>query len=60
MPNMPFGNMMQMMQQFQQFKSTFTGNPQQQVMELLNSGRMSQNQFNQLQTFAKQLKNILK
>lgn len=48
-----------MMQQFQQFKSSFTGNPQQQVMQLLNSGKMSQEQFNQLQMIAKQFQGML-
>lgn len=48
----PFQNMTQMMQQFQQFKNTFQGDPQQKVQELLNSGRMTQQQFNQLSQMA--------
>jgi len=59
MQNNPFINMQNMMQQFQQFKSSFTGNPQQQVMQLLNSGKMSQEQFNQLQMMAKQFQGML-
>ena len=43
------------MQQFEQFKKNFTGNPQQKVQELLNSGKMSQQQFNQLQQMARNL-----
>ena len=48
----PFGNMMNMIQQFNQFRSNFQGNPQQKVQELLNSGQMSQQQFNQLSQMA--------
>jgi hypothetical protein len=59
MQNNPFGNMANMLQQFQQFKSSFTGDPQQQVMQLLNSGKMSQEQFNQLQMMAKQFQGML-
>lgn len=52
----PFGNMMNMMQQFNQFKSTFQGDPQQKVQELLSSGKMTQQQFNQLSQMAQQFK----
>lgn len=45
---------------FAEFKRTFQGNPQQQVQQLLNSGKMTQAQFNQLSAMANQLKNILK
>jgi len=53
--NNSVGNVMRIMQRFQQFKANFTGNPRQQVQELLNSGRMTQAQFNQLQGMAQQL-----
>ena len=46
--------------QFNQFKSTFTGNPEQQVKQLLSSGRMSQEQFNQLAQTANQLRKLIK
>ena len=46
--------------QFNQFKSTFSGNPEQQVKQLLNSGRMSQQQFNQYAETANQLRQLLK
>ncbi len=49
------GNMQNLMNQFNQFKANFQGNPEQQVQALLNSGRMSQAQFNQLQKMAKQM-----
>ena len=45
---------------FRQFKSQFQGDPQQMVQELLNSGEMTQAQFNQLAQMAEQFKGILK
>lgn len=60
-PNMggAMGNMMQIMQSFNQFKNAFTGDPKQKVQELLNSGRMSQEQYNQLQQMAKQFQSMM-
>ena len=46
--------------QFNQFKATFSGNPEQQVKQLINSGRMSQEQFNQLAKTANQLRQLIK
>lgn len=46
------GNFQQMMQQFQQFKATFQGDPEQEVRKLIASGKISQNQLNQLQQAA--------
>ena len=46
--------------QFNQFRSTFNGNPEQQVKQLINSGRMSQQQFNQLAQTANQLRQLIK
>ena len=46
--------------QFNQFKSTFMGNPEQQVKQLISSGRMSQEQFNQLAQTANQLRQLIK
>jgi hypothetical protein len=46
--------------QFNQFRSTFSGNPQQQVQQLIQSGRMSQDQFNQLAEQATQLRQLFK
>lgn len=55
----PFQNMMAMVQQFNQFRSTFQGNPQQKVQELLNSGQMTQEQFNQLSQMAQQFRSFI-
>lgn len=56
----PFGNMQNMMQQFQQFRQNFQGDPRQKVQELLNSGKMSQEQFANLQGMAQQFMSLLK
>ena len=34
------------LQQFQQFKNNFHGDPKQQIQQLLNSGKITQNQYN--------------
>lgn len=56
----PFWNMQQMIQQFQQFKRTFQGNPQQVIQQMLQSGQLSQDQLNQAQTMAQQFSQFLK
>mgnify|MGYP003301282120 CR=1 FL=1 len=43
---------MQMLQQFMQFKNSFKGDPKQEVMKLLQSGKINQQQLNQLQQMA--------
>lgn len=55
----PMGQFSQMMQQFQQFKANFQGDPKQEVQKLLQSGRMSQDQLNQLQAMAQQFQQFL-
>lgn len=56
----PMGQFQRMMQQFQQFKADFQGDPQQEVQKLLQSGKMSQQQLNQLQAMAKQFQGFIK
>ena len=54
-PTQMFGNVQNMMNQFQQFRNQIQQqgiDPQQQVQELLRSGRMSQQQFEQLKQMA--------
>lgn len=48
-----------LLQRFQQFKNTFKGNPQEQVQQLLNSGRISQAQYNQAVRMANQYRQML-
>lgn len=45
---------------FQQFKQTFSGNPQQIVQQMLSSGKISQEQYNQAVQMANQFKQFLK
>lgn len=56
MPSLPgpLGNVAGMMQQFQQFRDNFQGDPKAEVEKLLQSGQMNQSQLNQLQSMAKQ------
>ena len=53
----PQNNPMNMLQQFNQFRNNFQGDPKQAVMNLLSSGRMSQDQFNQLSQMARLFQN---
>lgn len=57
--NAPFGNMNAFMQKFNQFKSTFQGDPQQKVQEMLNNGTVSQEQVNQAMQIAKQIRQFI-
>ena len=50
----------QMIQQFNQFRRTFNGNPQQTVMNMLRQGMMSNAQFQQLAQMANQFQNFMK
>lgn len=46
--------------QFMQFKQNFKGNPQQQIQQMLNSGRISQQQYNNAVQMANQFKQFIK
>ena len=60
LPNNPMANPAAMMQQFVQFKQQMQGkDPQKMVEQLLASGKMSQEQFEQLKGIAENLKGIL-
>ena len=50
----------QMMQQFNQFRRTFNGNPQQAVMNMLQQGVMTSQQFQQLSEMANQFRGLMK
>jgi len=56
----PFGNMQNLLSQFNQFRNTFRGDPKQQVQQLLNSGKMTQAQFNKLKQMADQIQGMIK
>lgn len=58
---MPQGNgPMQMIQQFIQFKQNFKGDPKAEVEKMLQSGKISQQQLNQVQQMAGQFQSLLK
>lgn len=54
---MPQNNIIQ---QFMEFKKTFTGDPKQMVQNMLNTGKISQTQLNQYANQANQIYNQLK
>ena len=55
----PQGGPLGMIQQFIEFKKNFKGDPKKEVEKLLQSGRLSQDQLNQLQGMAQQFKQII-
>ena len=55
----PMGQFQQMMQQFQQFRANFQGDPKAEVEKLLQSGKMNQSQLNQLQNMARQFQQLM-
>ena len=56
----PFANIMNIMQQVNQLRQTFSGNPQQMAQNLLQSGRVSQDVYNQKYQQAMQLFQMMK
>ena len=56
----PLFNMMNsnLMQRFQQFQRSFTGDPRAQVQQLLNSGKVSQEQYDKAVQLARQLQGM--
>lgn len=52
-------NMFVMIQKFLQFKNQFQGNPKDKVMEMLNNGTISKEQFEQASQLAKQLESMI-
>jgi len=55
MQNNSQGGPFQLIQQFQQFRNNFQGNPQQMVQGMLQSGQISQEQYNNAVQQANQL-----
>lgn len=48
------GGFPQLLQQFKQFKANFKGDPKAEVEKMLQSGKLSQRDLNQIQNIAKQ------
>ena len=49
----------QILQRFQQFQQVFRGDPRQKVQEMLNSGKITQGQYNQAVQMAQQLQKMI-
>jgi len=47
------------LQRFQQFRQMFQGDPRAQVQQLLNSGKVSQSQYNQAVQIAQQMQRMM-
>ena len=58
--NSQFGQMSNLVQNFQQFRSQFKGDPRAQVQQMLNSGQISQEQYNNAVQMANAFSKILK
>ena len=50
----------QMKSEFEKFKAQFSGDPRQEVQRLLNSGQMTQAQYNQLAQTAQRMSAMLR
>ena len=53
------GQFQNLVQQFQQFKQSFRGDPKAEVEKLVQSGKISQQQLNQLQQMAGQFQQLM-
>ena len=54
------GGMQNIINRFDQFRRTFSGNPQQMVQNMLNSGRITQEQFNNAARMANEMMKYMK
>lgn len=55
--NQPTAN--NLIHRFNQFRQNFHGDPRQQVQQLLNSGKVTQQQYNEAMQKARMLQNLL-
>ena len=53
------GQFQNMVQQFRQFQQTFQGDPKAEVEKLVQSGKITQQQLNQLQQMAAQFRQLI-
>lgn len=53
------GQFQNLVQQFQQFKQSFRGDPKAEVEKLVQSGKISQQQLNQLQQMAGRFQQLM-
>ena len=57
--NNPMQSMQAMAQKFQQFRQMFRGDPRQQIQQMLNSGKINQQQYNNAYQMAQQLSRMM-
>ena len=57
---MPMNKFPQLLQQFKQFKASFKGDPKAEVEKMLQSGKISQDQLNKIQSMANQFQGLFK
>lgn len=53
-------NVPDFMSRFQQFRNSFSGDPKQMVQNMLNSGKVTQAQYNQAVNLVNQMINLIK
>ena len=53
------GPMNGLLQKFQQFRQMFQGDPNQQIRQLMNSGKITQAQYNQAVQMAQQMQKMM-
>ena len=53
-------NPLQMISEFNKFNQSFQGDPKAEVQKLISSGRINQQQLNQLQQMASQFQNMMR
>ena len=56
----PMSGFPQLLQQFKQFKARFKGDPKAEVEKMLQSGKISQDQLNKIQSMANQFQGLFK
>lgn len=56
----PMNNIQQVLQHFKQFQQSFHGDARQQVQQLLNSGKVTQAQYDNAVKLAQQLQQLIK
>ena len=60
MQNTPMGNVQNLMNQYRQFRQTFSGDPQKKIQEMLNSGQITQAQVDQARNMATQFQKFMR
>jgi vancomycin permeability regulator SanA len=58
-PQMPVNGFQNMMQRFQQFQRMFTGDAEKQVKQLLSSGKVSKQQYDDAVKMANQFRQMM-